>query len=286
MALVIPAVTRLSPRVIRVLGCNPDVKTLQGTNTYIVGTGKRRILIDTGDSDVPQYINHLRSVLKYEKIDLAHIFLTQSMPDHSGGLNDILEHLSEYTQFCQVWKFPKYGDKNIYQYFEDLKDGQEFTVDGATIRVIHTPGHSPDHVSFHLLEDNAVFSGDCVLGDGTAAFEDLDKYMESLQELLNIQPKVIYPGHGNVVNDPQERIRYYLNHRVERENQIVNVLSTHRVRSFSETELVSIIYTDLPEKLVKTAEFNVSNHLTKLLKEEKVKKYNNLWQYNGEKCIC
>ncbi|KAJ8934939.1 hypothetical protein NQ314_013098 [Rhamnusium bicolor] len=289
MAAVIPAVTRISSRIIRVLGCNPGSMTLQGTNTYIVGTGKRRILIDTGDSDVPQYINHLRSVLNYEGIDLAHIFISHWHHDHIGGLTDILEEIREKNnncsilEHCQVWKFPRAQDdlpKNVA--VEHLKDGQEFSVEGATVRVVHTPGHTEDHIILHLLEDNAVFSGDCILGEGTAVFEDLYDYMNSLQNIANIQPNVIYPGHGNVIHNPLEKIQFYISHRIEREQQIMDVLSNNRKQYFSEHDLVKIIYVDISEKLVKAAEGNVNHHLLKLLKEEKVKKENSLWQYNDK----
>lgn len=280
MASVIPAVTKISPRVRRILGCNPGLMTLQGTNTYIVGTGKRRILIDTGDADVPQYINHLRSVLEYENIDLAHIFLTHWHHDHVGGLNDILGELTEYTKNCEVWKFPCYEDEKIHKDLISFKDGQEISVEGATLRVLHTPGHTTDHVVFHLLEDNAIFSGDCILGEGTAVFEDLYDYLESLRTMLDVQPSVIYPGHGNVIYDPIDRIQYYLCHRQQREQQIIDVLSKNRKRSLSECDLVTLIYTDIPKKLIKAAESNVIHHLQKLLKEDKVKKVNSTWQYN------
>lgn len=287
MASVIPAVTKISPRVTRILGCNPGVLTLQGTNTYIVGTGKRRILIDTGDADVPQYINHLRSVLAYENIDLAHIFLTHWHHDHVGGLDDILEELSDFTMNCEIWKFPRYGDEKIHNNLVSFKDGQEISVEGATLRVLHTPGHTSDHVAFHLVEDNVVFSGDCILGEGTAVFDDLHEYMDSLKTILNVEPKVIYPGHGNIVYDPVGRIQYYLCHRQEREQQIVDVLSNNRKRSFSECDLVTIIYTDLPNQFVKAAEGNVNHHLQKLLKEDKVKKVDTMWQYkDGERTVC
>lgn len=80
-----------------------------------------------------------------------------------------------------------------------MKDGQEFTVEGATIRTVHTPGHTDDHVVFYLLEDNVVFSGDCILGEGTAVFEDLFDYMNSLNQIERMQPEIIYPGHGNII---------------------------------------------------------------------------------------
>ncbi|CAG9814038.1 unnamed protein product [Phaedon cochleariae] len=281
MAAVIPAVTKISSRIIRILGCNPGMMTLQGTNTYIVGTGKRRILIDTGDASVPQYINHLKTVLDFEGIDLAHIFITHWHHDHIGGLADILEDIRDKTKHCQIWKYPGAKD-NISEKssIESLKDGQEFSVEGATLRVVHTPGHTDDHVVFHLLEDNAVFSGDCILGEGTAVFEDLYNYMNSLEQIANIHPSIIFPGHGNIIQTPVEKIQFYINHRMERERQIMDVLNNNSSKTFKERDLVRLIYTDIPENLVTAAESNVNHHLSKLSKEGRVRTSEDRWQTN------
>lgn len=80
-----------------------------------------------------------------------------------------------------------------------LTEGQEIQVEGATVKVHHTPGHTTDHVVLTLQEDNILFSGDCILGEGTAVFEDLFTYMMSLQKILDLKPSVIYPGHGNII---------------------------------------------------------------------------------------
>lgn len=107
-----------------------------------------------------------------------------------------------YLEHAQVWKYPRSEGESLPDgcKIEFLKDGQEFNVEGATLRVLHAPGHTTDHIVFHLVEENAVFSGDCILGEGTAVFEDLYDYMNSLQEISNLDPCVVYPGHGNVIH--------------------------------------------------------------------------------------
>lgn len=68
-------------------------------------------------------------------------------------------------------------------------------------RVIHTPGHTTDHIILYLKEENAVFSGDCILGEGSSVFDDLFEYLKSLELIRNLNPSVVYPGHGPVIEN-------------------------------------------------------------------------------------
>lgn len=81
--------------IILFLGCNPGPFTLQGTNTYLIGTGKRRILLDTGDGQVPEYFDLLKSVLKEHQVTLDQIILTHWHPDHIGGVETIQQSISK-----------------------------------------------------------------------------------------------------------------------------------------------------------------------------------------------
>lgn len=266
MAAFIPKVSELSSRVIRVLGCNPGPMTLQGTNTYLIGTGKRRILLDTGNPNVSEYIQTLKSVLAAHGISLQQILVSHWHLDHVGGVRDIL---SDVEPGCTVNKLA--FEKDVPEVpFVYLKDGEWIHTDGASLKVIATPGHTEDHLILYLNEENAVFSGDCILGEGTAVFEDLHSYMGSLEKILSLKPSVIYPGHGPVISDPEPRIKEYIKHRNLREKQILDNLVNARPEWLTAMQLVQKIYVDTPAHLHVAAARNVQHHLAKLVKDKKV----------------
>lgn len=270
----LPAIEHLSPRIIRILGCNPSAFTLQGTNTYLVGTGKSRILIDTGSGGSSEYVAHLRKVLSRDQTSIQEILVTHWHPDHVGGILDVLTCV-ENPGDMRISKLPLDGvveeisghSGHKYNY---LKDGDEIVTEGATLRVYHTPGHTPDHMILVLKEENAIFSGDCILGQGTAVFEDLFTYMKSLEVILNLSPCVIYPGHGPVVTEAVEKVSEYIKHRNKREKQILKAIKEDPRDLITAMDIVKKVYTDTPWHLHKAAENNVRHHLSKLEKEGQV----------------
>ncbi|XP_014094584.2 beta-lactamase-like protein 2 homolog [Bactrocera oleae] len=274
----IPPVTRLTSSIIRILGCNPGPMTLQGTNTYLLGTGKRRILIDTGDVDVPEYIKHLTSVLKQEKAALSTIILTHWHHDHVGGVKDVLKTCA--ASDCLVYKFPRTDALDVCPEIpaniklHPLQDEQELSVEGAKVKIIHTPGHTTDHVIL-TMEDGILFSGDCILGEGTAVFEELYDYMKSLHKILSIKPEVIYPAHGNIIKEPVDKIKYYINHRNQREVQVLDFFGRNPNKPLQAIDVVRDVYKETPEQLWPAAAYNVGHHLEKLQREGKLKLISN-----------
>lgn len=275
MGTVIPKVSQLSPRVVRILGCNPGPMTLQGTNTYLIGQGQKRILVDAGNPGFPEYVSSLKNVLEERNVSLQSILVTHWHADHVGGVPDIYRAIKPDPS-CKIYKIPRKSEPdapledNLQYAF--VEDDAVFETEGATLRVVYTPGHTDDHFILTLKEENAVFSGDCILGEGTTVFENLHSYMKSLHKILELKPTIIYPGHGPVIEDPVPRIEEYIAHRNKREAQILDVLTAEPSASFTALELVKIIYKDTPEHLHMAAAYNVNHHLEKLSEDGKIEK--------------
>lgn len=115
----------------------------------------------------------------------------------------------------------------------------------------------------------------CEKGEGTAVFEDLFEYMRSLQSILDRQPSRIYPAHGNIIDDPVPKIRFYIDHRNQRESQILAVLRDNPGQRFTELQLVARIYKETPKELWPAAAFNVQHHLRKMTREGLLDEHDN-----------
>ncbi|EAW20703.1 metallo-beta-lactamase type thioesterase nscB [Aspergillus fischeri NRRL 181] len=217
----LPDTSTLSSRVIRILGGNPGAMHLQGTNTYLVGTGPSRILIDTGQG-LPIWLSRIVGVLHSNNISISHILLTHWHGDHTGGVPDLISYNPTLGE--HVYKnLPDAGQKPI-------EDGQIFAVEGATVRAVFTPGHSVDHMCFLLEEENALFTGDNVLGHGFSVAPDLGRYMESLELMAGLGCVLGYPAHGAVIGDLPSKLEEYIRHKEMRVQGILSVLVKERER--------------------------------------------------------
>jgi len=265
----LPDVSELSPRVAVALGQNPSAFTGPGTNTYIVGTGKKRLLLDTG-SGHDEYMPVLEEALaRVGCTGFEGIVLTHAHPDHIGGVKQIRSHFGDMPVYKLPW--PGGPDDLAGGPLEVLSDGEVVETEGARLRAIHTPGHAPDHLCYVLEEERNLFSGDNVLGVGTTIIPsesgDLADYMQSLERVLEETPNQIYPAHGPRIDAGTAKIREYLEHRLEREQQVLEALECG---CRSAMEMVHRIYVGYPETLYPAAAQSVTSHLKKLERDARV----------------
>uniref|UniRef100_A0A915PWW0 Metallo-beta-lactamase domain-containing protein n=1 Tax=Setaria digitata TaxID=48799 RepID=A0A915PWW0_9BILA len=206
----------------------------------------RRILIDCGNSGVKKYTDYLKEALGTHTIKL--IICTHGHDDHIGGVLDIFKHVTNGP--VPVYKFEKTDSPETNNIkFDYISAGHIFEVPGVTLRCIATPGHTSDHMSLYFEEEGTLFSGDCILGEGTSVFEDLYDYMHSLEMLSKLNMTRIYPGHGTVIENGLDKIREYIAHRKKREDEILK---------------------DVSWSVKLGALSNVNKHLAKLVKENRV----------------
>lgn len=260
-------VSRLSKRVTRIMGLNPSALTLQGTNTYLVGVGKERVLIDCGEGRRGYAENVVRAMRECGCERLKCVLLTHWHPDHVGGLRALREALGERVPAYKrvrrnhgEWAIDvaDVKDTESIRAYVDVQDGDVIAVTGATLRAIHTPGHTVDHTCFTLEEEGAIFAGDCVLNGSTTDFEDLTAYSRSLiaikQELEAFERRGIhhgggknrlYPSHGDVVEDGCAKVLGYVKHRVSRETILLNTLREHALNGMTAWELTVRVYASM-----------------------------------------
>lgn len=240
--------------------------TFQGTNTYIIGTGHDRVMVDTGGGE-PAWAELVASTLASRNIRLSHVLLTHWHGDHTGGVPDLLRLYPDLED--SIYKNePDKGQQNI-------TDGQTFQVDGATVRALYVPGHSEDHMCFVLEEEQAMFTGDNILGHGTSAVEDLGTFMASLQKMLAQKCTIGYSAHGVTITNLAAKIEGELGAKFRRERQVLQALGRVRKRgekSATVKDIVTEIYGDSVEESTRTLALEpfIDEVLRKLAGDNKV----------------
>ena len=177
---------------------------------YLIGQGPVRTLVDAG-SGHESTMHQFSSWAQSQRIKVDTVLLTHAHKNHTRGLPMISSLL---LKDAKIMKIPL--GKDAIPGVHALKDGQMIVrnadQDKNSLRVIHTPGHASDHACFHLLEEDALISGDAIttkayssgsrLTESDAAFENLEEYLRSLSKLQQIFPKLVFPGHGYLIVNP------------------------------------------------------------------------------------
>jgi glyoxylase-like metal-dependent hydrolase (beta-lactamase superfamily II) len=245
-------VAELSPLIRRVIAHNPSPFTLHGTGTYIIGRGNVAI-IDPGPAD-PRHIDAVLDAVAGEHI--SHVLVTHTHMDHSPGCAILRNHTDAPT-----YAFGPHGsgsDIDDVRIEEDadrafvpdreVRHGDRIEGDGWRIECVYTPGHTSNHMCYALEDERVLFTGDHVMAWSTSVISppdgDMQRYMESLDLLLERDDALYWPTHGPAVLDPHTHVRAFIAHRREREQQIIACVEngTTRIR-----DMVPQMYADLPE---------------------------------------
>jgi glyoxylase-like metal-dependent hydrolase (beta-lactamase superfamily II) len=232
-----------------VLAPNASPMTLDGTNTWVVREpgAERSLVIDPG----PEHEEHLRRVASTAG-PVALVLLTHGHPDHAEGARRFAE-LAGGVPVRALDPAQRLGE-------EGLAEGDVVELDGLELRVMETPGHTPDSLTFWLPADGAVLTGDTVLGRGTTVVHKLGDYLSSLDRLRAMADgtQVILPGHGDRLDDPVGALDYYINHRRERLEQVEAALAAG---DRTAREVVRRVYADVDRVLWPVAEASVRAQL-------------------------
>ncbi|MFN3432943.1 MAG: MBL fold metallo-hydrolase [Sphingomonas sp.] len=255
---------QLESLVTRILAPNASPYTYTGTQTHLVGTEDLAI-IDPGPDDAA-HIDALLAAIAGRPVRA--IVITHHHRDHSPASRPLAAatgapivgaapvHVASDSARLDAAFDAAYAPDRV------LAEGDRVAGEGWTLEAVATPGHTSNHLAFALIESDALFSGDHVMGWATSVISppdgDMGAYMASLEKLLSRDDRVYYPGHGEAVEAPQRLVRGMLGHRKQREGQILRLL---REAPRGLATMTERMYVGLDARLIPAAERSVLAHL-------------------------
>ena len=240
-----------------------------GTQIYFVGDPRQdMVMIDSGEP----YRSWTQQILDYHaelgRPRISAILITHGHGDHIGGLDRLQEVMD-----CPVRCHPKLESRLTQRLGSGsvvkLRSREQIPVGaGMSLRALFPPGHEDDHVCYFLPAGRVLFSGDTILGHSSATVRNLKQYMRTLELMARQRPDIICPGHGPLIPNGTQRVRWYIEHRQQREDQVLAALEKG---ASSVDDLVKAIYPrNLRRNLRDAAARNVRTHLAKLKEEKRV----------------
>lgn len=269
------AVQQVSPLIRRVVTHNPGPFTYTGTGVYIVGRGQIAV-IDPGP-DQPGQFDMLKAAIAGETV--THIFVTHRHLDHAPMARPLADltgakiYASAIPARSGAIAGPAMEEGDDLSFRPDIaiSDGERFEGDGWTIEAIATPGHTSDHTCFALREENALFSGDHIMGWSTTVVPppdgDMDDYIASLEKIRDRAFAVIWPTHGPPITAPHAFIEELIAHRLDREAQIIAQLKAGQTRI---PDMVRIMYAEVNPALYPAAAQSVLSQMIRLIRRGQV----------------
>lgn len=274
-------VEQLSPLIRRVIANNPGAFTYTGTGVYIIGHGSVAV-IDPGP-DLDEHFEALKAILKDE--DISHILVTHSHMDHSPLAHPLAKwergrhegssvkvHGQSAGRPSESEVRMEAGDDMTFRPDEEVSDGQVFEGEGWTMEAITTPGHTSNHVAYALKEEDALFSGDHVMGWSTTVISppdgNMNDYYDSLEKVRDRRFETIWPTHGPPIKDTYNFVQSYLDHRLAREAAILDRLKAGDTKI---PKMVEVIYAEIDKGLHPAACHSVLGHMIKFVEDGVVK---------------
>lgn len=271
-------IEQLEPKIARVLAHNPSAFTYFGTQTYLVGTAELAI-IDPGP-DLPEHVDALEAAIAGRR--LAAIVCTHTHRDHSPASRPLHERTGAPIIGCAPLALETVGPRADASFDGDyapdrvLADSESLQIDGEPLTAVATPGHTSNHLC--LAYAGALLTGDHVMGWSTTVVVppdgDMAAYMTSLDKLRQRDDRIYYPAHGPAVTNPQQYVRHLMGHRMQREKQILRLVS-EQPRPIA--DIVANAYPGLDPRLTAAADGSVFAHLLDLERRGLVEQRQDLW---------